>query len=504
MKCFIVDSHEYVYPDIENYQTAAASFTTKAVRGSYAACRLVIVGAEGELHIKVRGADCEIYEELAVPVESNPGFDGGFMPHFPERVAPFLVYDCEKPSNGTINVKYKVTSVYLRFPASESCRATIAVNSEINIPVEITACGKPLPETLQLLFNYAPLMHESAHGVKIGSEEFREIDRKYLQMMRATHQNRAYINAPLARKTEDSDWTFNFDFFIRRAKQLFDMGFEVLHIDGVGFRKAWDLPDIICNGMDALSYECYEYLSKYLTSLRKVLGENGWLDGRFTIGIAGEDNRFNATTYRALSGMVRRFIPELKIYDAVSFVEVYGAIDIWVPRIDEYERYKEHFDRFREDGDEMWHYVCLFPREGGYINRFMDIPLLATRYQFWGNYKYDLSGYLHWSVNVYQSGLDPFKGSCPDHINAGSKSILPPGDDKLIYPGDGEPWMSVRLEAHRESAEDYEMLCAVAQHNKALANEICEEVFHNFHDVEFDALKFRNVRNKLVEAYDRL
>lgn len=505
MKCFIVDSHEYIYPDIENYQTASDSFVTRAVRGSFATCRLVIVDAENEVKITVRGADCEIYEEIAIPVESNPGFDEGFMPHFPERIAPFLVYDCEKPSNGVISVKHKVSSVYLRFPVSEDINATVEVSGEISIPVEITACGKPLPETLQLLFNYAPFMHESAHGVKFGTEEFREIDRKYLKMMRDMHQNRAYIKAPWSRKNESGEWEFNFEYFIRRAKQLFDMGFEVLHIDGVGFRKAWDKPDIICRGMDCLSYECYEYLSKYLTALRNVLRENDWLDnGKFTIGIADEPNRFNATTYRALSGMVRRFIPEIKIYDAVSYVEVYGAIDIWAPRVDEYEKYKEHFDRFREDGDEMWHYVCLFPREGGYVNRFMDIPLLATRYQFWGNYKFDLSGYLHWSVNVYQDGLDPFKGSCPDHINAGSKSILPPGDDKLIYPGDGEPWMSVRLEAQRESAEDYEMLRAIAVKDKALADEICEEVFHNFHSFECDAIKFRNARNRLLEAYDKI
>ncbi len=504
MNCFIVDSCEYTYPDIENYATAAPSFVAKALRGSYATCRLVCVDAHGELSIDVSGAQCEVYEEIAIPVEANPGFDKGFMPHFPERIAPFSVYDCEKPCDGTIICKNKVTSVYLRFPVAHSFTAEIRVNGDVKIPVEITAMGAPVPETLQFLMGYAPELHPKYHNINFRSEEFRELDRKYLKLMRDTHLNRAYIRAPFAERTAEGDWKFHFEFFIRRAKQLFDMGFKVLHIDGVGFRRAWDLPDIVCRGMDSMSYECYVYLSKYLTELRRVLREQGWLDGRFTIGIADEPNRFNATTYRALSGMVRKFIPELKIYDAVSYVEVYGAIDIWVPRVDEYERYREHFDRFREDGDEMWHYVCLYPREDGYINRFMDIPLLATRYIFWGNYKYDLKGYLHWSVNNYQGELDPFKESCPVHVNAGSRSILPPGDDKLIYPGEGEPWMSARLEAQRESAEDYEMLCAVARSDKALADRICEDVFHSFHSVEFDPLKFRRARDELLEAYSEL
>ena len=504
MKCFIVDSSEYIYPDIKCYATAADSFTASALRGSYATARLVAYDCGKTLTVEVKGAQCEMFEEIAIPVESNPGFDEGFMPHFPERIAPFSVYDCEKPTDGRITVKNEVTSVYLRFPVSADISATITVNGVKTIPVNITAKGKPVPETLQFLMGYAPWMFTQFHGAEFGSEKFRELDIKYLKMLRAAHQNRAYIRSPWTKKNENGDWEFDFRYFIRRAEMLFDLGFKVIHIDGVGFRKAWDLPDIICRGMDAMSYECYLYLSKYLTALRNVLREKGWLDGRFTIGIADEPNRFNATTYRALAGMVRRFIPELKIYDAVSYVEVYGAIDIWAPRVDEYEKYQSHFDQFRADGDEMWHYVCLFPREHGYINRFMDIPLLATRYLFWGNYKYDLSGYLHWSVNNYQGELDPYEKSCPVHVNAGSVSILPPGDDKLIYPGEDGPLMSARLEAHRESAEEYEMLKAVSLHDKKLADEICEEVFHSFHSVEFDALKFRAARERLLEAYDKI
>lgn len=81
----------------------------------------------------------------------------------------------------------------------------------------------------------------------------------------------------------------------------------------------------------------------------------------------------------------------------------------------------------------------------------MDLPLLATRYLFWGNYKYDLKGYLHWASNHYQPGQDPFKQNCPIHHNADSVTTLPSGDTHLIYPGADGPWMSMRLEAQRKA-----------------------------------------------------
>ena len=115
----------------------------------------------------------------------------------------------------------------------------------------------------------------------------------------------------------------------------------------------------------------------------------------------------------------------------------------------------------------------------------MDYPLLATRYLFWGNYKYNLKGYLHWAVNQYQPEQDPFTNNWPTHRNADSVGILPPGDTHLIYPGEGEPWMSIRLEAQRESAEEYEILKVIAEKNKDIADDLCGKCFRGFNDVEY-------------------
>ncbi len=502
----VIDSCEWTYPDRWDYASEAKCYKGYALVGSYATFRVIVRDFSGVLEVYADGAD--IYEEVAIPVEDNPNFENGFMPHFPERTAPFSVYDCLKPCCGKIEKKHDVTSIYFAYKTDgEGVFREILLKSddcEIKVPVEIISKGKLPEETLKIAMGYCISEVMNKHGLDFRSDEFAQVDRKYLEMLRKMHQNRYFLD-PVHSWKKDGEWHFDFRGFNRRVKQLLELGFNGFHINGIGFRRAWDAPEIIIRGMDALSYECYDYLRKYLPALRENLRENGWLENDlFCIGIADEPNRFNALTYRAVACMVRRYLPEIKIYDAVSYVPVYGAIDIWVPRADEFEKNREAFENFKEDGDEVWHYVCLFPRVDGYINRFMDIPLLATRYLYWANYAYDLSGYLHWSVNNYQGDLDPYEASCPGHVNAGSRSVLPAGDDKLLYPGVNEPYMSARFEMHRESAEDYEMLRAIALHNKPLADEICASCFRSFTDVEFDPLKFRAAHNRLICEYAAL
>ena len=500
----MIDSCEWTYPDVWEYASQRDGYRGYALSGSYATFRVVVRDFDGALRVRLDGAD--IYEEIAIPVEANPNFEEGFIPHFPERIAPYSVYDCLKPYSGKIEKKHEVTSVYFAVKAGEEsvCSEIILEDnkSEVHIPVFVTPMGKLPDETLKIAMGYCPWEVSRKHNADYRTDEFRRLDESYLRLLRRGHQNRYFLDDVRAYKDENGQWQFDFRWFNRRVKQLLELGYNGFHIYGVGFRRAWDAPDIIVHGMDGLSFEAYEYLRKYLPAMRENLRENGWLDSdMFCIGVADEPNRFNATTYRAIACMVRKYLPEVKIYDAVSYVPVYGAIDIWAPRADEYEKNREMFEIFREDGDEIWHYVCLFPRVGGYINRFMDIPLLATRYLYWANYKYNLSGYLHWSVNNYQDNLDPYTASCPGHINAGSRSVLPAGDDKLIYPGEGEPYMSARFEAHREAAEDYEMLRIIAKNDKEKADELCEKCFRGFTDVEFDPLKFREAHNELICQY---
>jgi hypothetical protein len=128
----------------------------------------------------------------------------------------------------------------------------------------------------------------------------------------------------------------------------------------------------------------------------------------------------------------------------------------------------------------------------------MDYPLLSTRYLFWGNYKYSLKGYLHWAANHYQPNQDPFRQNCPLHKNADSEGILPSGDTHIIYPGDGAPWMSMRLEAQRMSAEALELLNMISKKDREKADRLCEACFRSFNNVEYGVLEFERA---IIEIY---
>jgi len=175
-----------------------------------------------------------------------------------------------------------------------------------------------------------------------------------------------------------------------------------------------------------------------------------------------------------------------------------------VPLNAEYDRHRSEIETLRQNGDEIWHYVCCGPRGDGYINRFLDYPLLSTRYLFWGNYAYNLTGYLHWASDCFQPGQDPFRQNCPEHHNTDSVCYLPAGDTHLLYPGEDGPWLSIRGENTRESAEEYELLSLLARCDKEKADEVCRRVFRSFCDVEYDVTAFRRTRRALLEAVSEI
>ncbi len=512
MKYCVLPSYVWTYPDIHSYPEGKDRADLISLRDGYATFQIHLYDVEeASLKVCVEGFEAEIYRELPIGVESCPGIENP-TEHFPERIAPFFVNDCLAPITDTLAVQDNTATVYIaiRIPsyAPESFDGEVVIEgagSKLSVPVTVEAAKVSTPpELLDIAMGWSPQTAMRYHGAE-KREDFLTIEKNYLAALRRCHQTHLFLRPPRERFV-DGKWEFDFTFFNNYVKRALDMGFRAFHIEGVGFRLAWDKPYIYHRGIDLLSWEGYTYLEQYLAALKKNLSDQGWLDrDLFCLGVCDEPNDENSMTFRALVSAIRKLFPEMKLYDATSGAPIYGTLDVWVPRSDEYEKIPHVFDHYKEMGDRVWHYVCLFPREGGYINRFMDIPLLCTRYLFWGNHKYRLSGYLHWTVNDYQSDGDPFLESCPRHVNAGSESILPPGDDKLLYPGENlAPYISMRLENHRESAEEYAMLSMIADRDPALADEICDSVFHSFHSVEYDADKFESARRRLIREYERM
>lgn len=520
MKYVIVSSSEWTYPDFFDYATGSSSAELHAARNSYAACQILLknIPDNSKINVDLKGEvsalDYQFYEMVPVFVEDNPNIPRDKpLPNFPNRWAPFYIYDCLKPLDKKIRSMDDTSALYFSVnispdisPGKISGEIEISINEEtIKIPVLVTIYKAIVPEeeNIKIIIGFNIKKTADYHNVVFGSGEHQNINNKYLKMLRHMRQNMLFLDGKVkAQKNTRGIFDFDFSEMIDFVKNAISLGFKYFNAPKVGKRKSWKDSTILVGPnyeYEAMSYEGYSYLTQYLTQLSTVLKENSWI-GRFYIEVLDEPNDANAMEFRALCGLVRKFAPDIKLLDAVSYGEIHGALDVWVPLNSEYDKHRDIYENYRNDGDEVWHYVCCAPRSEGYINRFLDYPLLSTRYLFWGNYRYSLSGYLHWAANVYQPDQDPFKTNCPYHVNADSKIMLPPGDTHIMYPGKDGPWMSMRLEAHRESAEEFELLRHVSLKDKALADGICLKGFRSFNDVEYDPNKFDNLKIELLKA----
>lgn len=552
MRYTIVDAAEFTYPDRWEYPTSSNTVTLHAPRGTYAGFQILLDGLWEEYRVK-NWLPESIYHDPALKKEADVGFPrvGGVSittdlpfpvewftlvpvtieqnynmpeeyrkPHHPERIAPYRVYDCMRPFDGSLDVGVAdgrerdtdmgglYASVEIpkdAIPGEYQASITVTVGEEsITAPVTLKIYKAVVPtESLKIVQGYHASKTALYHNIEYGSDAFYEIDTTYVKALRRMRQNMMYVGGVTVTEIEKNKYAFDFSRMEADMQRYDALGVRYFYGPSVGWRESWSTSTILLNGkIPSMSYEGYCYLSQYLPALHDMLQKGGWL-GRFVLGISDEPNEFNATEFRALCGMVRKLVPDIPLMDATSYAAIHGSLDIYVPLNSRYDRETEAVESLRANGEELWHYVCCAPRSKGYINRFIDFSLLATRYLLWGNYKYNLSGYLHWSTNCYQEGQDPFRLSCPGHRNTDRESILPPGDTHILYPGEEGAWLSIRAEAQREGAEEYEMLKSLAKHNKKKADELCNKLFHSFKDVEYDVRLFRSVKNELLEELSK-
>ena len=510
MKFTCVDPVEHLYPDMTEYKSGTAQINILTARGSYACAQILFSEAEGPLQITCEGWAPEVYEMVAVPVESNEKMtEEKRTPFSPAKEAPFDVYDCLKPYCGEIVPEKGVAAVYFSWQIPEDADPGIVEGcvkaGDVTIPVTVEISSAVVPaETLPMVLGYNRTNVCKYHNLEKYSPEYEAMDTAYMTLFRRMRQNGIY-GMPTIKSIEKAPNEYDFDFteFEAQMEKAISLGYKyIYHL--IGYRVSWQQATILVGdrGLHGMSYEGFCYLAQFLPALSAFLEERGWID-KFVMSLLDEPREVNYLEYRALCGIVRKYAPKIRLIDAVSCGEMYGSIDIYIPLSNEYQENREVFETYRKYGDEVWYYDCVVPRGRGYINRFMDDLLLTSRYHGWANYAFDLKGYLHWATNAYQPGQDPFKQSCPSHRNTDSVITLPAGDTHIVYPGTDGPWMSVRFENFRAGTEEYEMLKALAETDKEQADAICNSVFHSFTDVEYDPAAFRAARNKLIRALEK-
>lgn len=521
MRYLVVSTSEWTYPDVFEYATGSDRIRLDAARGGLVGVQILLkdVATCPALSLELSGAEADFFEMLPIPVETNVGFpppsnaaastppDGRLhepVPHCPERTAPYFVYDCLKPFASGCEARMDSIGVYVRVKAPETpgtYTGALCVG-ETRIPIETKVYDVAVPdETLQNVYWYSREKIAELHNAPMGTPAFDEMEEKYLRLMRHMRQTQLSVSNPEVKELGDNKYEFDFTETEREIDRGVRLGFQHFSLMPLAGRRSWKDSHLYTHRLDVMSYEGYCYISQFMTALHDFLARKGLL-GKMRMGVSDEPNKENEVTYRALAGLMRRYCPEIKLIEALSYCNIHGSIDIYVPLNAEYQRHQKEFETFRAAGDEIWQYVCCAPRGDGFINHFLDYPLLSTRYQYWGNYWFGLTGYLHWAFFQPQPEQDLFTTSCAKHQNADSIGILPAGDTHLCYNGEGEPWASVRLEALRQSAEEYEWLRILDGRDHEKAHAVCEKVFRAFDDVEYDPNRFNEIRCELLSAVE--
>ncbi len=262
------------------------------------------------------------------------------------------------------------------------------------------------------------------------------------------------------------------------------------------------VPIALGNRIDIRRLSCDDprvegFLCQFLREYARHVKEMG-MAGRVLIHVGDEPHGEQMKDYARIAPMAHKYAPGLRIIDALDVSGDYEFfdehVDVWAPLLG---RYDEHIDVIRARraaGKQVWHYTCLFPR-GSHPNRFVDYPLLKTRILHWINYRWDLTGYLHWGWNAWTP--DPFSDLEPEW---GGGTTLPAGDAFIVYPGSDGVLDSIRYEQMLEGIQDYELLKELGKRNPQAAQEIAGEATPSFADYVREPARFRSLRTRLLSG----
>ena len=458
------------------------------------------------------GPEVRLFQILPVVVNENTSAtlmtttDYETCRAFVTRKAPFSVCDALRPLDSPLPEGR--SALYLCVDASVQTppgmyTGKLVLSQEDTIPVrcEVSAAEVPPPGKgavgMLNFFDYDNLAVQ--HGVEKGSEAYWRVFRRYVQAqldMRCTH-----ILLPPGEAVFKDGKLSGFDFTLaQRAGQIaveenapWLCGGHIAHWhdwDDGEYYPNWDQKTGITTP------EGYLQIQQYFRQWRKVVDANHW-QGCIAQALADEPQTYNDKTYRILAGMCRKFLPGVPIIDAVETTNLGGGIDIWVPKQDTYEKWRDAYEALKAAGEEMWFYTCAFPA-GPIMNRSMDLPLTASRAVMWMGALYRLSGFLHWGFNYY-IGDDIWHSACCPHKGA----LLPAGDAHIVYPGPDGPWRSMRFEAQRAGAEEWELLEQALQVDMAAAEQLICEVCSSFREYTRDGEVLLSARERLIRLLEK-
>lgn len=498
MKLSIFTDTDWLYPDSSH--SGKTVIDLHAVRAGHCGAQILGETAASDAEVSFRwsqpdGPDVRLYQLLPVGVNENTSptlmttTDFESCRSFVTRKAPFSVYDALRLIDRSLPAGSRL-AIYLcvEVPTDQPPRqydGVLTVKTAAGadaVPLRCSVHDLVIPPLAQArlgmlnFFSYDGLAAQ--HSVQKNSPQYWELFRKYVRAqidLRCTH-----ILLPAGEAIFQNGELTGFDFSAaERAGQIArQQGAQKLCGGHIAHWHEWDDSEYYPNWDSTLGItttQGYLQMRLYFSQWAQVIRRNHW-ESCMTQALADEPQTHNDRTYRILAAMCRKFLPTIPILDAVETTNLGGGIDIWVPKQDTYEKWRAEYDALKAAGEEMWFYTCAFPA-GPAMNRSMDLPLSVSRLILWMGAYYRLSGFLHWGFNYY-IGDDIWHSACCPHKGA----LLPAGDAHIVYPGSDGPLRSMRFEAQRSGAEDYELLiqalASKPEETERLIRSVCTDFRH--------------------------
>ncbi len=399
-------------------------------------------------------------------------------------------------------------------------RATVEIDAgkqKLRLPFQVEVFAATVPKEQKLwVTNWLWFEHElmAKHYPQLKSDPDRywRVLENIGRTMAEYKQNVVFVPVRTLTKAQLADGALQYDFgLVDLWIDVFDRAgmarmIEGGHLSGRlggGYDSPYVIPtDLVENGeivrreLPADDPRAEQNLREFLRQLRIHLKEKRWLS-RYVQHVHDEPHGAEMPTYRRFVHIVSEELPGVPTLDAISLREDISSQEettIWVPKLGTFDEGLDAIAAHKARGGQSWYYICLDPR-GKYLNRFIDFPTLKVRLLPWLNYRYGLTGYLHWGGNFWTDR--PFENVQPDW---GGGFVLPAGDDAIVYPDaehDGV-FVSVRLEVMREGIEDYELLMESARRAPERTDALARTVIPAFTDYVRDVAQFRKFERELL------
>jgi hypothetical protein len=206
----------------------------------------------------------------------------------------------------------------------------------------------------------------------------------------------------------------------------------------------------------ATSPEYSEFLRALLPNLRQRLIDEG-LYSRCRFHLSDEPNDGCIDNYKLAHSLFKEYMPDAPITDALSHYEFYkdGLVDVAVCST-------KAIDVFLENKVEnLYAYYCCAESGDMLSNRYMSYTSLRTRVIGIQLYLNNISGFLQWGYNFYNTVLSD-EAIDPYQINDGGGGFQS-GDAFIVYPGKNGALDSLRHEVFFDAIQDMRLLCTLEE-----------------------------------------